>query len=363
MIKIVDFKREFEEISEDVRNAIDRVLKSGWFILGEETEEFEKEFSTYIGAKHGVAVNSGSDALYLALKALGVSKTDEVITVSHTFISTVDAIARNHAQPVFVDIDPETYCIDTSQIECRITSRTKVILPVHLYGHPAEMDAIMPIAVRHGLVVVEDASQAHGAEYKGKKVGSIGNLGCFSFYPSKNLGAYGDAGMIVISNKELAEKLRMLRNYGQSQKYHYDFVGLNSRLDEIQAAILRVKLKHLDKWNERRRGIARLYNDLLADSGIARPVEKDYAKHVYHQYVIRSRERNILQQHLKENEIQTLIHYPVPVHKQKAYVNSYSNRCLPVTERICGEILSLPMHPWLTRDEISTIVKVIKKCL
>jgi dTDP-4-amino-4,6-dideoxygalactose transaminase len=363
MIKIVDFKREFEEISQDVRDAIDRVLKRGSFILGEETEEFEKEFSTYVGAKHGVAVNSGSDALYLALKALGVSKADEVITVSHTFISTVDAIARNHAQAVFVDIDPETYCIDTSQIECRITSRTKVILPVHLYGHPAEMDTIMLIAARHGLVVVEDASQAHGAEYKGKKVGSIGNLGCFSFYPSKNLGAYGDAGMIVTSNKEVAEKLRMLRNYGQSQKYHYDFVGLNSRLDEIQAAILRVKLKHLDKWNERRRGIARLYNELLADSGIALPVEKDYAKHVYHQYVIRSRERNILQQHLKENEIQTLIHYPVPVHKQKAYVNSYPNSCLPVTERICGEILSLPMHPWLTRDEISTIVKVIKKCL
>jgi dTDP-4-amino-4,6-dideoxygalactose transaminase len=363
MIKIVDFKREFEEISEEIRDAIHRVLKSGWFILGEETEEFEKEFSTYIGAKHGVAVNSGSDALYLALKALGVSKADEVITVSHTFISTVDAIARNHAQPVFVDIDPETCCIDTSQIECRITSRTKVILPVHLYGHPAEMDAIILIAARHGLVVVEDASQAHGAEYKGKKVGSIGNLGCFSFYPSKNLGAYGDAGMIVTSNKEAAEKLRMLRNYGQSQKYHYDFVGLNSRLDEIQAAILRVKLKHLDKWNERRRGIAWLYNELLAKSGIALPVEKDYAKHVYHQYVIRSRERNILQQHLKENEIQTLIHYPVPVHKQKAYVNSYPNSCLPVTERICGEILSLPMHPWLTRDEISTIVKVIKKCL
>jgi len=339
------------------------VIESQKFLFGEELSYFEKEFSEYVGSKFAIGVNSGSDALFLALKGLGIKEGDEVVTVSHTFISTVDAIVRNGAVPVFVDIDPQTFCIDTSRIPKKITPQTKAIIPVHIYGHPTDMGPIIDIAKANNLYVVEDACQAHGAEYKGKKVGSIGDLGCFSFYPTKNLGAYGDAGMIVTSNKELADKLRMLRNYGQSQKYHYDFIGINSRLDEIQAAILRVKLKHLDEWNERRRGIARLYDDLLADSGIARPVEKDYAKHVYHQYVIRSKERSILQQRLKENEIQTLIHYPVPVHRQKAYVNSYFGNCLPVTERICGEILSLPMHPWLSRDEISTIIKVIKKCL
>ena len=363
MVPFIDLKREYAEISEEIAQALKKVLESGWFILGEEVEKFEEDFSKYIGTKYGVGVNSGSDALFLALKALGISKGDEVITVSHTFISTVDAIVRNGAKPVFVDIDSDTYCIDVTKIEERITNKTKAILPVHLYGHPADMEPIMEIAQRHNLHVIEDACQAHSAEYKGKKVGSIGDVGCFSFYPIKNLGAYGDGGIAVTDNGELAEKVRMLRNYGQVQKYYHDFVGVNSRLDEIQAAILRVKLRHLDEWNERRKKVAKLYNELLKDSKIVKPFEKDYAKHVYHLYVIRCKERSKVQQHLLENGIQTQIHYPVPVHKQKAYLDLGFDTHLPVTETICNEILSLPMYPWLSNEEVLVVGGEIKKCL
>ena len=362
MIPFIDLTREYAEISEEITQAIQRVVKRGWFILGEEVKHFEEEFSKYVGTKYGIGVNSGSGAIFLALKALGIGKGDEVITVSHTFISTVDAIVRNGAKPVFVDIEPDTYCIDVTKIEGKITKKTRAILPVHLYGHPADMKPIMEIAQKYNLYVIEDACQAHGAEYKGKKVGSIGDLGCFSFYPIKNLGAYGDGGMIVTNNEELAEKLRMLRNYGQSKKYYHDFVGVNSRLDEIQAAILRVKLKYLDEWNERRRKVATLYNELLEDSMIVTPIEKEYAKHVYHLYVIRYKNRGMLQQHLSKNGIQTQIHYPIPIHKQKAYLNLGFNVHLPVTEKICDEILSLPMHPWLKNYEVSSITEVIKKC-
>jgi len=361
MIPLVDLKAETEAIAEEIAQAIQRVVKSGWFILGEEVERFEAEFSKYVGTKYAIGVNSGSDALLLALQALGIGAGDEVITVSHTFISTADAIARNGAKPVFVDINADTYCIDAAKIEARITNKTKAIIPVHLYGHPADMDAIMEIARRYSLYVVEDACQAHGAEYKGKKAGSIGDVGCFSFYPIKNLGAYGDGGMVVTNDAELAKKLRMLRNYGQPEKYHHDFIGVNSRLDEMQAAILRVKLRHLDGWNERRRIAAKAYNKLLAKSNAVIPVEKRYAKHVYHLYVIRCRERENLQHHLLENGIQTQIHYPIPVHKQKAYLSLAANTNLPVTERICQEIISLPMHPFLRDDEISAIAECVRR--
>jgi dTDP-4-amino-4,6-dideoxygalactose transaminase len=270
---------------------------------------------------------------------------------------------RNRAIPIFVDIDPVTYCIDVGKIEARITKRTKAILPVHLYGHPADMDPIMEIAKRHKLYVIEDACQAHGAEYKGRKAGSIGHLGCFSFYPAKNLGAYGDGGMIVTNDEELAHKLKMLRNYGQPQKYYHDFIGVNSRLDEIQAAILRVKLKHLDRWNDKRRKLAQLYGELLKDSKVIIPVEKDYAKHVYHLYVIRAQGRDGLQQHLLQNEIQTQIHYPIPVHRQKAYAGLTDGSNLSATEMICREILSLPMHPFLQEDEAFTIVESIRNAI
>lgn len=360
MIPFIDLKREYAEIGEEIDKAIQRVLDKQWFLLGEELEKFEQEFSNYIVVKHAIGVQSGSDALFLAIKALGIGSGNEVITVSHTFISTVDAIVRNGAKPVFVDIDPETYTMDVSQIEDKITKKTKAIIPVHLYGHPVDMDPIMEIAKKYKLFVIEDACQAHGAEYKGKKVGSIGDLGCFSFYPSKNLGAYGDGGMIVTNDEELSKKLSMLRNYGQSKKYYHDFIGVNSRLDEIQAAILRVKLKHLDEWNEKRKSIAKLYNELLKDSNVILPIEKNYAKHVYHLYVIRSKNRDKLQQYLLEKGIQTQIHYPVPVHRQKAYLNLGYNVNLPVTEKISNEILSLPMYPWMKEEEVVNIAEVIK---
>lgn len=361
MIKFADLKKEFDDISTEIRDGIDRVLKSGWFILGKETESLENEFSAYIGTKHAIAVNSGSDALYLTLKALGLTHGDEVITVSHTFISTVDAIVRNEATPVFVDIDPETYCIDAAQIESVITDRTKAILPVHLYGHPAEIDTIIFLANKYNLAVVEDACQGHGAEYKNHKVGSFGTAGCFSFYPTKNLGAYGDGGIIVTNDEKLARKLKMLRNYGQSQKYYYDFVGVNSRLDEIQAAILRVKLKYLDECNKKRKNLASIYDTLLANCKIIRPIEKEFARHVFHLYVIRSKERDMLQQRLSESKIQTMIHYPVPVHKQNAYADLGSDISLPVTEKICGEIISLPLHPALSEDQARTVAMEIQK--
>lgn len=358
MIPFIDLKREYTEIKGEIDRAIQRVIENGTFVLGEEVKKFEKEFSNYVGSKYAIGVNSGSDAIFLTLKALGISKGDEVITVSHTFISTVDAIVRNDATPVFVDIDPETYCIDVEKIEEKITKRTKAILPVHIYGHPADMDSIVEIAEAHGLHVIEDACQAHGAEYKGRKIGGIGDAGCFSFYPVKNLGAYGDGGMIVTDNEELAMKLKMLRSNGQQQKYHHDFIGVNSRLDEIQAAILRVKLQYLDRWNSKRREIAKLYSEFLACNEIATPIEKQ-AKHVYHLYVIRHKNRDSLQQHLLENGIQTLIHYPIPVHKQKAYLNLCSSYHLPVTETSCKEILSLPMFPQLTRKEVEYVITAV----
>jgi len=361
MIPFIDLKREYFEIGEEVNQAIQRVLKNGYFILGEEVEIFEEEFSEYIGVKYGISVNSGSDALFLALKALGIGKGDEIITVSHTFISTIDAIVRNGAIPIFVDIDLETYCMDITKIEERITEKTKAILPVHLYGHPADMDTIMGIAKRHNLFVIEDACQAHGAEYKGKKVGGIGNVGCFSFYPTKNIGAYGDAGMIITNNEELANKLKMMRNYGSSKKYYHEFVGINSRLDEIQAAVLRVKLKYLDEWNEKRRRITKLYNKLLEDSGIVTPIEKKYARRVYYLYVARCKNRNKFQQYLLENGVQTMIHYPIPVHLQKAYCTlGYKKGDFMVTEKCANEVLSLPMWIELSYKDVEKICKLIK---
>lgn len=361
MIPFVDLKKEYASIKNEIKISIERVLEKQWFLLGEELKEFEKNFTKYINVKYGIGVNSGSDALYLAIKALKIDRGDEIITVSHTFISTVDAIVRNEAKPVFVDIDSDTFTIDVSQIKKKISERTKAIIPVHFYGHPADMYSIMELANEYGLKVIEDACQAHGTEYKGKKVGGIGDIGCFSFYPAKNLGAYGDAGIIVTNDEKLSTNLKMYRNYGQQQKYYHDFVGINSRLDELQAAVLRVKLKHLNEWNERRRKNAKLYNELLQDSGIITPIEKEFAKHVYHLYVIKNKNRDKLKKYLEKNNIQTLIHYPVPVHLQKAYSRYRNISKLPVTEKICNEILSLPMHPWLTEEEIYLILQKIKK--
>lgn len=359
MIEFACLKKEQEAISGEIHEAIDRVLRRGWFILGEELEGFEAEFARYIGTKHAVGLNSGSDAILLALRALGVGDGDEVITPSHTFISTVDGIVRNGAKPVFVDIDPRTFCMDPARIEERITERTKAILPVHLYGQPADMGSIMAIAQRHSLFVVEDSCQAHGALYQGKKVGGIGHVGCFSFYPTKNLGACGDGGLVTTNDEEIAARLRLLRNYGQPRKYHHVLVGVNSRLDEMQAAILRVKLRHLDEWNERRRKSASLYDDLLSAADVVTPVELPHVRHVYHLYVVRSKNREWLLSRLVQNGVQSQIHYPIPVHRQEAYANVAPGLELPVTDQACAEILSLPMHPWLDPEEVRRVAAII----
>jgi dTDP-4-amino-4,6-dideoxygalactose transaminase len=362
-VRFFDFDRELAEIGEEVLASIGRVLNQGCFILGNEVQSFEEEFSKYIGTRYAIGVNSGSDAVYLALKASGIGAGDEVITVSHTFISTVDAICRNDARPVFVDVDESTYCMDTRLLEKMISSRTKAVIPVHLYGHPVDMEPVIEIAREHGILVIEDACQAHGAEYRGKKVGSLGDVGCFSFYPTKNLGGYGDGGMVVTDNKEIDEKVRMLRNYGQKEKHHHSLVGINSRLDEVQAAVLRFKLLQLDRWNVSRRKVAKLYTEGLRASGVTAPEEMDYARHVYHLYVVRSKHRDLIQEKLKERNVQTQIHYPVPVHQQKSYRGDEDQYSLPNTERAAAEVLSLPMHPWLTAGEVEEIIDCIASAL
>jgi len=355
MIPFIDLRKEYVTIRKEMLAAIAEVLESGWFILGQKLETFEKEFAKYIGVRYGIGVNSGTDALYLAIRVLGISKKDEVITVSHTFQSTADAITRNGAKPIFTDIDSETYVMDTSKIKEKITKRTKAIIPVHLYGHPVDMDHVLEIAKQHDLFVIEDACQAHGSEYKGKKVGGLGDISCFSFYPTKNLAGYGDNGMLLTHNPELANKLRAWRNNGQHKKYYHDFVGINSRMDEVQAAILSVKLAHLDEWNEKRRKNAKLYNSLLEDSNAILPTEKEYAKHVYYVYVIGHKKRDKLRQFLEKEGIQTLVHYPVPVHKQKGYESYTREARLLMTEKACKEILSLPMYPLLEEQDIQKI--------
>lgn len=363
MIPFIDLKEEYQFLSKELTPKIQSVLENGFFVLGKEVEKFEEDFAKYLGVKEAIGVNSGSDALFLAIQSLGIGVGDEVITVSHTFISSADAIVRNSSKPVFADIDPNTYCMDVSSVEDNITEKTKAILPVHLYGHPADMDPLRELAEEYGLFLIEDTCQAHGAEYKGDKLGTLGDVGCFSFYPTKNLGAFGDGGILVTNNQELAEKLRMLRNYGQIKKYYHDFIGFNSRLDELQAAILSVKLKHLDSWNNRRRTIANLYNEQLQDCDLDLPVESAYAKHVYHLYVVKTGKRDFLKNRLLKSEIQTQIHYPIPIHKQKAYLDLANSFSLSVTEKISTEILSLPNHPWLTEEEIIHVSEMIINAL
>lgn len=359
-VEFVNLEREYLEIGESLRARVEKVLSGGRYILGDEVKSFEQEFSSYIGAEHSIGVSSGSDALFLAIKALGIGEGDEVITVAHTFISTVDAIARNGASPVFVDVEEGSYCIDASMIEERITAKTKAILPVHLYGQPADMELILALAKKYGLFIIEDACQAHGAEYSGRRVGSIGDAGCFSFYPTKNLGAYGDGGIVVTNSDELANKVRILRDYGHERKNESVTLGINSRLDELQAGILRVKLKHLDRWNELRRKTAAIYNELLAGLDVICPHDKAFTRHIYHLYVIRVKERDRVRRQLSANGIETGIHYPIPVHKQRSYLDMGIKERLETTEKICGEILSLPMYPLITEKEIRSVADSIR---
>ncbi|MCP4626867.1 MAG: DegT/DnrJ/EryC1/StrS family aminotransferase [bacterium] len=340
------------------------VLEKADFILGEDVELFEKEFAAFCETEFAVGVDSGTSAIELALRTLGIGEGDEVITTANTYIATALSISITGATPILVDIHPDTYTIDVNRIEAVITERTKAIIPVHLYGHPADMDPIREIARTHKLAVVEDACQSHGAKYKGKMAGSMGHAAAFSFYPGKNLGAYGDAGMVVTNSDELDRSLRLMRNYGQEKKYHHRVQGYNRRLDTLQAAILRVKLDCLEGWNEARRQHAQMYRNQLQDTALILPDEAEYAESVYHLYVIRSSKRDDLGVFLKERGVATGIHYPVPIHLHQAYQDlGYAKGDFPITEQYADEILSLPMYPELTRGQIDHVCQTIKDFL
>jgi dTDP-4-amino-4,6-dideoxygalactose transaminase len=355
-----DLRRQYDAMQEEIDAAVRRVHERGWFILGVEGEGFECEFAEYIGAKRAVGVGSGTEAIHLALRAVGVEPGDEVITAANTCVPTISGIWMAGAIPVLVDIDEKSYTLDALKLEAAISPKTRAILPVHLYGQAVDMDAILDIAHRHKIKVVEDAAQAHGATYKGQKLGCLGDAAAFSFYPSKNLGANGDAGAVTTNDDEIAERLIRLRNYGQAERYYHTTKGTNSRLDELQAAILRVKLSHLDKWNERRREIARIYNEGITHPDIQKPVEVEYGKHNYHLYVIRLERRDELQTHLTTCGVTTLIHYPVPVHLQQAYQDLNKQRgAYPVAEACADEILSLPIFPELKTEEACYIVDCV----
>jgi len=360
MIPFVDLKAQYLSIKDEIDTAVLKVLDSTQFILGSEVAALEEEFASYSQAEFGIALNTGTSALHLALLAAGIGAGDEVITVPMTFVATTAAIGYTGATPVFVDIDPITYTIDVTQIESAITERTKAILPVHLYGQAADMDPIIEIARRHNLIVIEDAAQAHGAEYKGHRVGSIGDIGCFSFYPGKNLGAYGEGGMAVTNNPEYNQTMRMLRDWGQEKRYHHVLKGYNYRMDGIQGAILRVKMRYIEAWTEARIACAANYNQLLAESGLGLPTALPHNRHVYHVYAVRSPQRDDLQQSLQTHDIQTGIHYPIPVHLQKSYADlGHKVGDFPHAEAVAQEVLSLPMYPELPLESQTQVAKAI----
>ncbi|MBM7651254.1 DegT/DnrJ/EryC1/StrS family aminotransferase [Neobacillus cucumis] len=361
MIPLVDIKTEYEQLKNELNRAILDVLESSYFILGPEGEKLEKEISQYIGVSHALGVANGTDALLLCLEALNIGSGDEVITTPFTFFATAEVIARVGATPVFVDIDPKTYNMNPELIESVITEKTKAIIVVHLFGQSVDMDAIMTISNKYNLRVIEDACQSIGASYRGKKVGSFGDFGCFSFFPSKNLGAYGDGGMIVTNNSDLFSKLKLLRNHGSSERYVHTDIGLNSRLDEIQAAILRVKFKRLDEWNNRRKELAENYSLELADT-VKVPVEAEDREHVYHQYCIETSQREKLAQFLEQKEIATGIYYPIPLHLQQAFIHlGYKNDHFPVSEGCAKRILALPINPMMTQKQQDYIIAAIKE--
>lgn len=368
MIPFGDLSREYQEISEELDRAIKDVCQNGWFILGKKVEEFEAGFAEYIDNNvHAVGVGSGTEALHLSLVASGVEHGDYVITVPNTAVPTGSAISLAGGKPLFVDVDPISFNLDPVLLRStiikeknRLGKKLKAVIPVHLYGQSADMDPILDIAKEFELKVIEDACQAHGAEYKGRKVGSLGDYAAFSFYPSKNLGAYGDGGIVLTKSDREAQKLKMLRNYGQEKKYYHKIIGFNSRLDEIQAAILIIKMKYLDKWNNRRREIANYYTKYISNQLISKPSEMPYARHVFHLYVIRHSNREAFCAYLKREGVSTIIHYPVPIHLQEAYKDiGYLQGSFPVAEKIAKEIVSLPIFPQLKDEEVKRIVELI----
>lgn len=362
-IPLVDLRAQYESIKNEIHIAITRVLETSQFVLGKEVEAFEDDFAKYCGVRHAVGVSSGTSALHLALLGLGIGPGDEVITVSQTFVATIEAICWVGARPVLIDIEEKTYNIDPTKIESAITEQTKAIIPVHLYGHPADMDPILEIAKKRKIYVIEDACQAHGALYKGKKVGGFGQAACFSFYPGKNLGAYGEGGAVVTNDPNLAIRIKKLRNHGGLEKYSHELLGMNSRLEGIQGAILRAKLPYLDQWNELRRQRAAAYTQALKElkiNGFIFPYEAPYARSVFHLYVFRTPKRNDLNIFLNQNGIGSLVHYPKPNHLLECFHSlGFREGSLPVTEKVCEEVLSLPLYPELTDDQIHTVVKAI----
>lgn len=360
MIPFVDLKAQYHSIKPEIDAAIARVLETTQFVLGSEVAAFEKDFARYCETDQAIGVNTGTSALHLALLAAGVCPGDEVLTTPFTFVATVAAIGYTGARATYVDIDPRSFTIDPAKIEEAITPRTRVIMPVHLYGQAADMDPILEIARRRGLVVIEDAAQAHAARYKGKRLGSLGDLGCFSFYPGKNLGAYGEGGAVVTSNPEYTEKIRLLRDWGAPVRYQHKLKGYNYRLEGMQGAILNVKLPRLDAWTNARRAHAAEYTAALAGSGVETPAVCAYGEHVFHIYAVRTRQRAALQTFLSERQIQTGIHYPIPVHLQEAYADpAYPPGSFPHTEAAASEVLSLPMFAELTSEQIREVASAI----
>jgi dTDP-4-amino-4,6-dideoxygalactose transaminase len=366
-VPFVDLKEQYNSIRNELEPVLQEVFRDAAFILGKYVARFEQEFAAYCGVQHAIGVNSGTDAITLTLKALGLGPGDEVITAANTFVATVEAITHAGCKPVLVDILPDTYNMDPNALEEKITPRTRAIIPVHLYGQPSDMATIMKIAKRHDLFVIEDAAQAHGAQYQGKKVGSFGDAACFSFYPSKNLGAYGDAGAVITNNETLAVRIRQLRDHGSIKKYQHELVGYNSRLDALQAVALSIKLKHLDQWNAMRQRNAHLYGELLSRiPGVVVPNAQQGVQHVYHLYVIRLErgDRNRLQEYLKAHGIETGIHYPQPVHLTQAFAHlGYREGDFPVAERCARSILSLPMYPELKPEQIEYVADKIRSFL
>jgi dTDP-4-amino-4,6-dideoxygalactose transaminase len=363
-IPLVDLQAQYQSVKQEIMAAIEDVLGNMQLFLGPQSQAFEQEFAQYCGCGYGVGLSSGTDALTLALRACNVGPGDEVITVSNTFIATVEAIALVGATPVFVDIDPDTYTLDWRQLEQVLTSHTRAIIPVHLYGHPVDMQPVLDFARLHGLRVIEDASQAHGASYQGQRVGSIGDIGCFSFYFSKNLGAYGEAGICVTNDAGLAESVRKLRDHGSLIRYRHEILGVNARMDEIQAAVLRVKLRYLEQWNAARQAHANFYAEQLRGIVEAVPVVRPWAAHVYYTYVVRVGKRDHFRKTLEQEGVATGIHYPTPIHLQPACAQyHYVRGMLPVTEAVTERIVSLPMYAELTTEEMLVVVNAVKRSL
>lgn len=360
-VPYLDLQAQYRGLQGEIETAVKRVLEGGSYVLGPEVEQFETEFARYCGSEFCVAVGSGTAALTIALKSLDIGPGDEVITAASTFIATAAAIAHTGARPVLVDVDHSSRNLDPNRLERAITERTRAVVPVHLYGRPAEWDAIAAIAAGRGLPLIEDAAQAHGAECRGRRIGSLGRMAAFSFYPAKNLGACGEGGAVTTSDAGLAECLRMLRDHGSSRKYHHEILGYNARIDAIQGAVLRIKLRHLDEWNRRRREVASLYNDLLADLPIVLPTDLVQGKQVFHVYVIGVERRDELQEHLAGHGVPSIIHYPIPIHLQPAFAYlGYSVGDFPVTEKLAGSVLSLPIFPEMTDQQVEYVAASVK---